>query len=154
MSDSEEAIWDPISSLGRVMPPSDFVLDSSRSSFSQTKKNWPERLLPRPSPPHTLTHVKFNFLRTSPLTCKKKHHRVSFVVKVTVDRSSSRCGMHATKTLGTWTQQKLKLKFQRGSPGSIFAGGGHFELPHARALPAAELKGPDKVQATVGASSA
>ena len=38
-SDSEETIWDPISSLGRVMPPSDFVLDSSRSSFSQTKKN-------------------------------------------------------------------------------------------------------------------
>ena len=45
MSESEETIWDPISSLGRVMPPSDFVLDSSRSSFSQTKKNWPERLL-------------------------------------------------------------------------------------------------------------
>ena len=44
MSDSEETIWDPISSLDRVMPPSDFVLDSSRSSFSQTKKNWPERL--------------------------------------------------------------------------------------------------------------
>ena len=69
MSDSEETIWDPISSLGRVMPPSDFVLDSSRSSFSQTKKNWPERLLPRPSTPQTLTHnyVKFIFLRTSPL---------------------------------------------------------------------------------------
>ena len=44
MSDSEETIWDPISSLGRVMPPSDFVLDSSRSSFSQTKKNWPDIL--------------------------------------------------------------------------------------------------------------
>ena len=67
MSDSEETIWDPISSLGRVMHPSDFVLDSSRSSFSQTKKNWPERLLPRPSTPQTLTHVKFIFLRTSPL---------------------------------------------------------------------------------------
>ena len=56
MSGSEETIWDPISSLGRVMPPSDFMLDSSRSSFSQTKKNWPERLLPRPSTPQTLTH--------------------------------------------------------------------------------------------------
>ena len=28
MSNSEKTIWDPISSLGRVMPPSDFVLDS------------------------------------------------------------------------------------------------------------------------------
>ena len=67
MPDSEETIWDPISSLGRIMPPSDFVLDSSRSSFSQTKKNWPERLLPRPSTLQTLTHnyVKFIFLRTS-----------------------------------------------------------------------------------------
>ena len=27
------------------------------SSFSQTKKNWPERLLPRPSTPQTLTHM-------------------------------------------------------------------------------------------------
>ena len=37
---------------------------------------------------------------------------------------------------------------------SIFAGGGHFELLHARALQAAaaELKEPDKVQATVGAA--
>ena len=35
----------------------------------------------------------------------------------------------------------------------MLAGGGHFELPHARALQAAaaELKEPDKVQATVGA---
>ena len=57
MSDSEETIWDPISSLGRVMPPSDFVLDSSRSSFSQTKKNWPERILRRSSTPETLTHT-------------------------------------------------------------------------------------------------
>ena len=38
-------------------------------------------------------------LSTRDLTCKKRHHRVSLVVKVTVDRSSSRCGMHATKTL-------------------------------------------------------
>ena len=57
MSDSEETIWDPISSLGHVMPPSDFVLDSSQSSFSQMKENWPERLLPRPSTPQTLTHT-------------------------------------------------------------------------------------------------
>ena len=57
MSDSEEAIWDPISSLGRVMPPSDFLLDSSRSSFSQNEKNWPEGLLPRPSTPQTLKHM-------------------------------------------------------------------------------------------------
>ena len=59
--------WHPIWSLGRFMPPSDFVFDSSQSSFSQTKKNWPERLLPRPSTPQTLTHnVKFIFIRTSP----------------------------------------------------------------------------------------
>ena len=61
MSDSEATVWDPISSLGRVMPASDFVLDSSRSSFSQTKKNWQERLLPRPSTPQTLTHMWNSF---------------------------------------------------------------------------------------------
>ena len=33
MSDSEETIWDPISSLGRGMPPSDLVLDSSPVVF-------------------------------------------------------------------------------------------------------------------------
>ena len=60
-SDSEETIWDPISSLRRIMPPSDFVLDSSRSSFSQTKKNWPERLLPGPSTPQTLTQMWNSF---------------------------------------------------------------------------------------------
>ena len=52
MSDSEETIWDPISSLGRVMAPGDFVLDSSWSSFSQTKKNWPERRLIYHVPQH------------------------------------------------------------------------------------------------------
>ena len=67
MSDSEETIWDPISSLGRVMPPSDFVLDSSRSSFSKTKKNWPERLLPRPSTLQTLTHMWNSFSSELPL---------------------------------------------------------------------------------------
>ena len=61
MWDSEETIWDPTLSLGRVMPPSDFALDSFRSSFSQTKKNWPERLLPRPSTPQTLTHMWNSF---------------------------------------------------------------------------------------------
>ena len=61
MSGSEETIWDPILSLGRVMPPSGFMLDSSRSSFSQTKKNWPERLLPRPSTPQTQTHTWNSF---------------------------------------------------------------------------------------------
>ena len=66
-SDSEETIWDPVSSLGRVMPPSDFVLDSSRSSFSQTKKNWPERLLPRPSTPQTLAHMWISFSSKLPL---------------------------------------------------------------------------------------
>ena len=55
------------SSLGRVMPPSDFVLDSSRSSFSQTKKNWRERLLPRPSTPQTLTHMWNSFSSKLPL---------------------------------------------------------------------------------------
>ena len=67
MSDSEETIWDPISSLGRVMPPSDFVLDSSRWFFSQTKKNWLERLLPRPSTPQTLTHMWNSFSSELPL---------------------------------------------------------------------------------------
>ena len=57
----------PISSLGRVMPPSDFMLDSSRSSFSQTKKNWPERRLPRPSTPQTLTHTWNSFSSKLPL---------------------------------------------------------------------------------------
>ena len=38
-------------------------------------------------------------LSTRDFTCTKRHHRVSLVVRVTVDRSSSRCGMHATKTL-------------------------------------------------------
>ena len=68
MSDLEETIWDPISSWGRVMPPSDFVLDSSWSSFSQTKKNWPERLLPRPSTPQTLTHIWNSFSCELPLS--------------------------------------------------------------------------------------
>ena len=67
MSDSEETVWDPISSLGRVMPPSDFMLDSSRSSFSQTKKSWPERLLPRSSTPQTLTHIWNSFSSELPL---------------------------------------------------------------------------------------
>ena len=51
MSESEETIWDPISSLavGHVIRPSDLVLDSSRSFFRKTKKYWPERLLQRPS---------------------------------------------------------------------------------------------------------
>ena len=85
MSDSEETIWDPISSLGRVMPPSDFVIESYCSSFSQTKKKWPERLLPRPSTPQTLTHnVEFIFLRTSPLkedTAKRKEaHSFSMAI--------------------------------------------------------------------------
>ena len=57
----------PISSLGRVMPPSDFVLDSSWSSFSQTKKNWPERLLPGPSTPQTLAHMWNSFSPEHPL---------------------------------------------------------------------------------------
>ena len=40
---------------------------SSRSSFSQTKKNWPERLLPRPSTPQTLTHMWNSFSSKLPL---------------------------------------------------------------------------------------
>ena len=38
MSNSEETIWDPNSSSGRAMPPSDFVLDFSRSRFSHKRK--------------------------------------------------------------------------------------------------------------------
>ena len=48
-------------------PRHDFVLDSSRSSFSQTKKNWPERLLPHPSTPQTLTHMRNSFSSELPL---------------------------------------------------------------------------------------
>ena len=68
MSDSEETIWDPISSLGRVMPPSDFVLDSSRSSFSQTKKKLTGKTFKTSlNTTNPNTYVKFIFLRTSPL---------------------------------------------------------------------------------------
>ena len=90
MSHSEETIWDPISSLGRVMPPSDIVLDSSRSSFSQTKKSWPEGLLPRPSTPQTLTHVwnlfSPNFPFNTTHTCREwlsgfKEQSLSYFVK-------------------------------------------------------------------------
>ena len=92
------------------------------------------------------------------LNLQKRYHRVSLVVKVTVDRSSSRCGMHATKTLELELIELRTVEAQVSTWFSWFnlAGGGHFELPHARALQAAaaELKEPDKVQATVGASSA
>ena len=50
-----------------VMPPSDFVLDSSRLSFSQTNKNWPERLLLLPSTQQTLTHMWNSFSSELPL---------------------------------------------------------------------------------------
>ena len=36
-------IWDPTLSPGHVVSPSDFVLDSSGFSFSQTKENWREK---------------------------------------------------------------------------------------------------------------
>ena len=51
---------------------------------------------------------------------------------------------------------EAQVPFRRRSPGSIFAGGGHFELPHARALQAAavELKELRSRPHTVGASSA
>ena len=72
MSGSEETIWDPVSSLGRVMPPSDFVLDSSQSSFSQTKKPEPtgrgRTFTTSLSTTNPNTYMKFIFLRTSPLT--------------------------------------------------------------------------------------
>ena len=90
-------------------------------------------------------------LSTRDLTCKKRHHRVFLVVKVTVDRSSSRCGMQRRHL-----KVEAQAPFRRRSPGSIFAGGGHFELPHARALQAAavELKELRSRPHTVGASSA
>ena len=47
--------------------PSDFVLDFSGSFFSQTKKSWPERFLPRPSTPQTLTHMWNSFSSELPL---------------------------------------------------------------------------------------
>ena len=62
----------------RLQPAScPFVLDSSRSSFSQRKKNWPERLLPRPSKPQTLTYRWNSFPPNLPFnvrTCVKMHH--------------------------------------------------------------------------------
>ena len=60
-------IWDPTLSSGRVVPPRDFVLDSSGLSFSQTKENWWERLLPSPSTPQTLTHMRNSFSSELPL---------------------------------------------------------------------------------------
>ena len=89
-------------------------------------------------------------------TCKKDTTvSPSWSKSPSIDRRHDAACMQR-RHLIDWTQEKLKLKFRRGSPGSIFAGGGHFELPHARALQAAaaELKEPDKVQATVEASSA
>ena len=66
--------------------------------------------------------------------------------------------MHATKTLELELIELREVEAQVSTWFSWFnlAGGGRFELPHARALQAAaaELKEPDKVQATVGASSA
>ena len=57
--------------FSRVMPPSDFVLDSTRSSFSQTKKNWPEKTFTTSlNTTNPNTYVKFIFLRTSPLIHK------------------------------------------------------------------------------------
>ena len=57
-------------------PPSDFVLDSSQSSFSQTKKNWPERPLPRPSTPQILTHMWNSFSSALPLKKKRPKTKV------------------------------------------------------------------------------
>ena len=95
---------DRISSLGRVMPPSDFVLDSSRSSFSQRKKNWPQRHLPGPWTSQTLTNMKFIFLGTSPLILihcseEKKDEKVTWLA---------------------WRQLKIKIK---RSVWKIFDGG-------------------------------
>ena len=66
MSNSEKTIWDPISSLGRVMPPSDFVLDSPvvfRANEELTGKTFTTSL----DTTNPNTYVKFIFLRTSPL---------------------------------------------------------------------------------------
>ena len=60
------------------MPPSDFVLDSSRSSFSQTNKNWLERLLPRPSTQQTLTHMWNSFSSELPLLSTQDTLDLSF----------------------------------------------------------------------------
>ena len=109
MSDSEETVWDPISSSGRVMPPSDFVLDSFRSSFSQTKKSWPERLLPRPSTPQTLTHnnVKFIFFRTSPLKQKLVQYSASEKWYLARARWSSVCAAGDRVGSGVTTRDLL-----------------------------------------------
>ena len=71
MSDSEETstIWDPISSLGRIIPPSDFVLDSSHAVAFLTNE---EELTAKTfttsvNTTNSNTYVKFIFLQTSPL---------------------------------------------------------------------------------------
>ena len=55
---------------------------------------------PRPDAPSlTQTIIVQMVYFNQGLNLQKRHHRVSLVVKVTVDRSSSRCRMNATKTL-------------------------------------------------------
>ena len=67
MSDSEETIWDPISSLGRVMPPSDFVLDSPRSFFLANEEELTGKTFTTSlNTTNPNTYVRFIFLRTSP----------------------------------------------------------------------------------------
>ena len=67
MSNSEKTIWDPISSLGRVMPPSDFVLDSPRVVFLANEEELTGKTFTTSSTPQTLTYMWNSFSSELPL---------------------------------------------------------------------------------------
>ena len=79
--------------IHEIDPQCDHVIScniDSRSSFSQTKKNWPERLLPRPSTPQTLTHIWNSFSSELPLSWGKRtlfDHEMS----CDIDIGATRC---------------------------------------------------------------
>ena len=70
MSDSEETIWDPISSLGLVMPP-----EWHRARFlpvvflANEEELTGKTLTTSLNNTNPNTYIKFIFLRTSPLSC-------------------------------------------------------------------------------------
>ena len=97
-------IWDPTLSSGRVGPPSDFVLDSSGLSLSQTKENWQERLLPRPSTPQTLTHMWNSLSSELP-------HLVKFQSATNASRKSHVNGDKPSALETGWVIKSLQADF-------------------------------------------
>ena len=97
-------LWDPTLSSGRVVPPSDFVFDSSELSFLQTKENWHEILLPRPSTPQTLTHIWNSFSSELPLMLRNSSvlHQQSRL-KSQPSESISGFELVAEKSVHDWT---------------------------------------------------